>query len=117
MPPMNPLFGAAPMMPFMPGLNPLSPTNTANQTKTGKKCGDWQSYITDKGKTYYFNAVTKVNTWDKPDEFVKAEKEIEEKEKEKANYNLGTAATKELAVVTDNVAKRSFGSKNKCKYK
>ena len=137
MPPMNPLFPGAPMMPFMPGLTPThSPTNTANQPKVclhhvdisrnyhnssytlqaGKRCGDWQSYITDKGKTYYFNLKTKENTWDKPEEFAQDEKENTDDTKSKPSH-LGTADTKELAVVTDTVAKRSFGSKNKSKYK
>eukprot|EP01084_Bolivina_argentea_P189199 325436_1 len=80
-PPMMPGFAPYPfmgmpggpaMLPFMAGLNPNAMPTTANtnKTKTGKRCGEWQSYITEKGKTYYFNVVTKVNTWDKPKQWI-----------------------------------------------
>ena len=199
-----PPFGAPGMMPFMPMTPQLNTNANKSQTKvcqifpenyyqphpqphrhrhcnhvhpqqTGKKCGDWQSYITPEGKTYYFNVNTKETTWTKPDNWTDEvvangdtekeskngngtegvtkdnDKEVVMKEsnndtdkkehspsinkpngssvtsndekkevqqnKDKEKEYVGTQATKELAVVTDTVAKRSFGNKSKSKYK
>jgi hypothetical protein len=65
----NPVAGFVPPMTMYPPMMTM-PYGT-NTTTT-----DWQEFSTPDGRKYYYNRITKVTQWEKPQELINAEKTV-----------------------------------------
>ena len=55
----------------MESLSGLADLKLEREEKEGRKAGVWKEYIKADGRVWFYNTETKIQTWIKPDEFVK----------------------------------------------